>query len=171
MEDIAASASKENPELFRSASVRGQPSFLPTPLVLLHQMTFHVTKGLVYLTDIKRTWIHTPAPEPTSNGRQPVTMESDDSRSETDTSTHATNQHNHGDKEDNSQPGSPNEPEGPGGPNGPGEPDSPSGPEGPGSSNGPRGLGKPGNNPPNEQDFLWEFMNLLHRVSTLLNNP
>ncbi len=83
-------------------------------------------------------------------------MESDDFRSETDTPTHTTNWHNHGDEDDDSQLGSPNDPKRPGGPNGPG---------------GPGGLGRPGNNPPNEQDFLQEFMNLLRRISILLNNP
>ncbi len=78
------------------------------------------------------------------------------------TPTHATNQCNHGDKDDDSQLGSPNKPGGPGGPNGPG------GSGGPGSPGGP---GRPRNNPPNEQDVLQEFMNLLRGVSTSLNNP
>ncbi len=86
MDDIPASASKENPELFRSASIRGQPprretyshcSFTarqsnhysspspppppppPPPSVLLHLMTPHTTGGPGYSTDTGRTQTHT----------------------------------------------------------------------------------------------------------------
>ncbi len=186
MDDILASASKENPELFSSASVGGQlscretyshSSFTawqsnyygsPNPFSTPPSDDFpcHWRTGI-----FDRYWEdpnpHTPALQPTSNRRQLAAMESNDSRSETDTPTHATNWCNHGDKEDNSQLGSPNEPGGPGGSN---EPGGPGGSGGPGGPNSPGGPGGPGNNPPNEQDILQEFMNLLHRVSTSLNN-
>ncbi len=186
MDDIAASASKENPELFGLASVRGQPSHRET----YNHSTFTAQQPNPYSSpspfgtpppnELPRHWRtsifdgyqedpnpHTPASQPTSNGGQPATVESDDSRSETNTPTHATNRHDHGD-DDDSQPDSPNEPRGLGGPNRPG---GPSGPGGPGGPNGPGSPGGPGNNPPNKQDFLWEFINLLCGVSTLLNNP
>ncbi len=187
MEDIPASASKENPELFGSASIRGQPSCretyshssftawqsnhygspnpfgTPPPDDLSH----HQRTGIFerYREDLDP---HTLAPQPIPNGGQANEPEPDDSGNDTDTPTHPPDQHNQGNDESDSEPGSPNSPNGPRGPGSPGSPGRPGGPGSPGSSNGPGG---PGNNPPNEQDILWEFMNLLHRVSTLLNNP
>ncbi len=110
MDDIAASASKENPERFGSASIGGQPSCRET----YNHSSFTAQQSNPYgtpnpfstpppneLPRHRRTGIfdgyredldpHTPAPQPTSNGGQPAATESDDSRSETDTPTHATN--------------------------------------------------------------------------------
>ncbi|PBK86471.1 hypothetical protein ARMGADRAFT_1086641 [Armillaria gallica] len=163
MEDIAASASKENPELFGSASVGGQPSrretyshssftarqsenygspnpfSTPPPDDLLH----HQRTG-IFDRYRENPDPHTPAPQPTSKGEQTDATESDDSGGETDTPTHPPNQHQ-GNNGSDSQPGSPG---GPGSPNGPG------GPGGPGGPNGPGGPGGPDNNAPNEQEFL-----------------
>ncbi len=159
MDDIAASASKENPELFRLASIGGQPSCRETysHSSFTAQQSKHYCSPSPFgtpppddLSHNQRTSIfdrywedpdpHTPAPQPTSNRGQPAAMESEDSRSETDTPTHATNQCNQGDEDDNSQLDNPNGPRGPGGPNGPG---GPGGLGGPGGPNGPGGLGAP----------------------------
>ncbi len=141
MNDIAASASKENPELFRMASVGGQPSHRET----YSHSSFTARQSNQYgspnpfgtpppddLSHNRRTGIfdryredldpQTPAPQPASNGGQPVAVESNNSRSQTDTPTHATNRHDQGDEGDDSEPGSPNGPGEPGGPGGPGGP-------------------------------------------------
>ncbi len=169
MNDISASASKENPKLFELASIRGQPSHretyshssftaqqskhfrTPNPFNTSPPDDFpHHQRTGIFNEYQKDPVLHMPAPQPIFNGGQLVTPESDDFRNETDTPIHNPNQHNQGDNRSNSQPGSPNGPSRPGGPSGP---------------------GRPGNNLPNKQDFLQEFMNLLHGVSTLLNNP
>ncbi len=92
MDDILASASKENLELLDQPSLEdnhhiGKPTVIPALLpanptlmvlltlsTLLHWMTSHLTEGPVYLTDTRRTWIHTPQhlnPYPTEGNRPP----------------------------------------------------------------------------------------------------
>ncbi len=153
IDDIAASASKENPELFGSASIRGQPSRRETysHSSFIARQSNHYGSPSPFGTpppdDPSHNWRtgifdryredpdpHTPAPQSTSNGGQPAAMKSEDSRSETDTPTHAKNQCNQGDKDDDSQPGSPNRPGGPGSPGGPGGPNGPGGPGGLGNN-------------------------------------
>ncbi len=119
MDNIPVSASKENLELFRSASVRRQLSHRETysHSGFTAQQFNHYSSPSPFGTPppddpshIWRTSIfdryqedpdsHTPASQPISNGRQPAATESKDSRSETNTPTHTTNQCNHSDDDD-----------------------------------------------------------------------
>ncbi|PBK82944.1 hypothetical protein ARMGADRAFT_1089857 [Armillaria gallica] len=110
MEDIPASASKENPELFRSASIGGQPSHRETyshSSVTAHQsenysspnpfstpppndLLYHQRTG-IFDRYQENPEPYTPAPQPTSNGDQADTEGSKDSRGKTDTPTHPSN--------------------------------------------------------------------------------
>ncbi|SJL00831.1 uncharacterized protein ARMOST_04145 [Armillaria ostoyae] len=182
MDDIPASASKENPELFGSASVGGQPSrretYTHSNFTAQHSNLNSETPNLFNsprgTSHHRQTGIfdryrndpapETPAPQPTNGGRADSLDTEDDDEEEPETPTHTPHRRNPDDNPPDNQPGGPNGPGGPGGPNGPG------GPGGPGGPNGPSGPGSP-NNLPNEQDFLREFMNLLCGVSTTLNNP
>ncbi|PBK73759.1 hypothetical protein ARMSODRAFT_1015303 [Armillaria solidipes] len=95
------------------------------------------------------------APQPTNNRQSDFLDTEDEEEEETDTPTHTPHHCNPEDDPPNNQPGGLN---GLGGSGAPGGPNSPGGPGGP-------------NNCPNKQDFLWEFMTLLCRVSTTLNIP
>ncbi len=131
--------------------------------VLLHPMNFHDTEGPVYLMDTGKIQTHTPQhlnPHPMGGNRplwsltipeaKPIpllTLQTDTTKVMKMTTPKQAVQTN---PEVRAAPVGLEVPMVPGGPGGP---------------------GGPGNNPPNEQDFLREFMNLLRGVSTSLNNP
>ncbi|KAK0447953.1 hypothetical protein EV421DRAFT_1900609 [Armillaria borealis] len=184
MDDIPASASKENPELFGSVSIGGQPSCreIYTHYKFTAQHS-NLNSGTPNIFNAPRTSCHqwtsffdgfcndpepeTPALQPTNGGQpeSPDTVSSNEE--EPETPTHTAHHRNLDDDPPDNQSGRLNGPRDPGRPGGPGGPGGPSGLSGP---NGPGGPGGP-NNGLNEQDFLQEFMNLLHSVSTMLNNP
>ncbi len=113
MEDIAASAFKKNLELFRLASVGGQPSHRETyshSSFTAWQSNYYSSSnpfGTPPPNDLPCHWRtsifdgyqedsdpYTPVPQPTFNRGQPDTLESDNFENETDTPTHTSNQHN-----------------------------------------------------------------------------
>ncbi|SJL04329.1 uncharacterized protein ARMOST_07695 [Armillaria ostoyae] len=185
MDNIPASASKENQELFGSAPIGGQPSCRETythsnftarhsnlnsetpNLFNSPRGTSHHRQTGIFNRYHNDPALETPAPQPTNGGQSDSPDTEDDDEEEPETPTHTPHHRNLDDDPSDNQPGSPN---GPGGPGGPGGPNGPGGPGGPGGPNGPGSPGRP-NNLPNEQDFLREFMNLLRGVSTTLNNP
>ncbi|KAK0437057.1 hypothetical protein EV421DRAFT_1978722 [Armillaria borealis] len=165
MDDIPASTSKENPELFRSASVGGQPSrretYTHSNFTARHSNISSITPNL--FNSPRETSRHqqtgifdryhddpvpeTPAPQAT-NGGQPDSPDTiSDDKEDPETPTHTPHCRNPDDDPPDNQPGSPNSPGGPGGPSRPGGPGGPGGPNGP---SGPRGP----NNGPNKQEFL-----------------
>ncbi|PBK75365.1 hypothetical protein ARMSODRAFT_1012811 [Armillaria solidipes] len=153
MDDIPASASKENPELFGSASIGGQPSHRETythsNFTARHSNRNPKTPNLFNTprgtSHHQRTGIfdgyrddpvpETPAPQPMNGGQSDSPDTVSDDEEEPETPIHTPHHHNPDDDPPDNQPGGPNGSGGPGGPNGPG------GPGGP-------------NNGPNEQDFL-----------------
>ncbi|SJL04354.1 uncharacterized protein ARMOST_07720 [Armillaria ostoyae] len=168
MDDIPAFASKENPELFRSASVRGQPSHRETYIYSnfttrhsnLNSKTpnlFNTPRGTSHhqRTGLFDRYHNDPVPETlapqSTNGGQSDSPDTvSDDKEESETPTHTPHHCNPDNNPPDNQPGGPNGPRGPGGPGGP---DGPGGPSGPG---GPNGLGSPRgpNNGSNERDFL-----------------
>ncbi|SJL03621.1 uncharacterized protein ARMOST_06978 [Armillaria ostoyae] len=163
MNDILASAFKENLELFGSASVGGQPSHretythfnftarhsnlnseTPNLFNIPRGTSHHQWTGLFdrYCDDLVP---ETPAPQPMSDGQSDSLNTEDDDEEEPKTPTHTPHHCNPDDNPPDNQPSDPNGPRGPGGPGGLGDPGGP-------------------NNHPNKQDFLREFMNLLHGV-------
>ncbi|SJL06592.1 uncharacterized protein ARMOST_09934 [Armillaria ostoyae] len=187
MDDIPASASKENPELFGSASIGGQPSHRETythsNFTARHSNLksetpnlFNSPRGTSHhrQTGIFDRYRNDLAPEtlasqPMNGGQSDSPDTEDDDEEEPETPTHTPHHRNLDDDPPDNQPGSLNSPGGPGGPGGPNRPGGPSrpgrpnGPGGPGGPGGPNGPGHP-NNLPNKQDFLQEFMNLLHGI-------
>ncbi|KAK0429523.1 hypothetical protein EV421DRAFT_1914608 [Armillaria borealis] len=107
---------------------------------------------------------HSKRGKPTNGGQLDSLDTISDDEEEPKTPTHTLHHCNLDNNPSDNQPDNPNSLRGPGRPIGPGGPGGPGGPNDPGGPGGP-------NNGPNKQDFLQEFMNLLRRVSTMLNNP
>ncbi|SJK99880.1 uncharacterized protein ARMOST_03191 [Armillaria ostoyae] len=148
IDDISASTSKENPELFGSVSVEGQSSHREiythfnfttqhSNLKFETSNLFNTPRGISHhwwtgIFDGYRKYSvpETLASQPTNRGRSDSLDTKDDDKEEPKTPTHTPHRH---DPDDDP---SDNQPDGLRGPGGPGGPDGPDGPNGPGSPGG-----------------------------------